>query len=165
MILYLHKIGALLFRNKIPILPKIIEGIIFIIFNSRIPSNVKIGKGSYFAYQGLSTLLVSKTTIGKNCFIGMRITTGRNHPYKDVPEIKNNVFIGANSVLIGPIIIEDNVIISPNSLVNKSVPEGAIVGGIPAKIIGWTSQLDYNILDNPKYKEGKMPYLKENNNK
>ena len=42
---------------------------------------------------------------------------------------------------------------------DKSIPKGAIVGGCPAKIIGWRKKLDYKIEDNPKYKEGIMPYL------
>lgn len=161
--LTLYRIAHFFFKLNIPIIPRIIEGIIFLFFNSRIPSDVEIGKGSYFAYKGLSTLLVRGTIIGKNCFIGMRVTTGRNHPYKDVPQIGDNVFIGTNSVLIGPIMVEDDVIISPNSVVNKSVPKGAIVGGIPAKIIGWKKDLNYEILDNPKYKIGKMPFLIEKN--
>ncbi|MBV5327481.1 MAG: hypothetical protein JZU65_07565, partial [Chlorobium sp.] len=84
----------------------------------------------------------------------MRVTTGRNFPYKNVPTIGNKVWIGANSVIIGPVVIEDNVIISPNSFVNKSIPEGAIVGGIPAKIIGWVNDLQYDIFNNSKFKNG-----------
>ena len=157
----LYRIGVFFYRYKIPLLPKIVEVIIFLIFNSRIPSSVLIGKGSYFAYRGLSTLLVAGTQIGEGCSIGMRVTTGRNFPYKDVPKIGNKVWIGTNSVIIGPIVIEDNVIIAPNSFVNKSIPENAIVGGNPAKIIGNIKNLDYDIFSNPKYKEGTMPFLKD----
>lgn len=107
----LHNIQHFLFKNKIPLLPRFFEALIFLLFNSRIPANVEIGKGSKFAYQGLSVLLVKGTKIGKNCIIGMRVTTGRKFPYKEVPKIGDNVWIGVNSVLIGPIIIEDNVIL------------------------------------------------------
>jgi len=93
----------------------------------------------------------------------MRVTTGRNFPYKNVPNIKNNVWIGANAVIIGPVIIEDDVIIAANSLVNKSVPKGAIVAGNPARIIGFKKDLEYNIFDNPQYKEGYAEYLKNSN--
>ncbi len=144
---------------RIPIVPKILEGFIFLLFDSRIPSSVIIGKGSRFAYQGLSSLLVKGTEIGENCMIGMRITTGRNFPYRDVPKIGNRVWIGTNAVIIGPVIIEDDVIIAPNSLVNKSVPKGKIVGGNPARIIGNVSDLDYNIFDNVKSKVGRAPFL------
>lgn len=155
----LYRIGNYFYKKRIHFFAKIMEGLIFLIFNSRIPSNVVIGKGSKFAYQGLSTLLVKGTIIGSNCIIGMRVTTGRKFPYKNVPNIGNNVWIGVNSVIIGPVIIEDNVIVAPNSLVNKSVPTGAIIAGNPAKIIGWVKDLDYNIFENPKYKEGTTSFL------
>jgi serine acetyltransferase len=45
----------------------------------------------------------------------------------------DNVVIGANSVVIGPIDICDNVIISAMSLVNKSITEPGVYGGIPAR--------------------------------
>ena len=126
-------------------------------FNSRIPADVAIGKGSVFAYRGMSTLLISGTEIGKDCFIAMRVTTGRNFPYKNVPKIGNKVWIGTNSVILGPVIIEDNVIIAPNSFVNKSVPANTIIGGNPARIIGSTLSLEYDIHENIQSKEGIMP--------
>lgn len=155
----LYRIANFFFIKKIPLIPYLIEGIIFLLFNSRIPSDVTIGKNTKFAYKGMSTLLAHGTIIGYGCLIGVRVTTGRRFPYKNVPKIGNRVWIGANSTLIGPIVIEDNVIISPNSLVNKSVPKGAIIGGSPAKILGWVNDLDYDIFDNPKYKEGNANYL------
>lgn len=155
----LYRIGNYFYLKKIPFIPIIFETLIFLLFNSRIPTDISIGQGSRFAYKGLSTLLVHGTEIGDNCLIGMRVTTGRKFPYKNVPKIGNNVWLGTNSVIIGPVIIEDNVIIAPNSLINKSVPKGAIVGGNPARIIGWTKNLDYNIFDNPKYKEGSAQFL------
>jgi serine O-acetyltransferase len=83
--------------------------------------------------------------------IGMRLTTGRNFPYMDVPKIGNKVWIGANSAIIGPVIIEEEVIIAANSLVNKSVSRGAIIAGNPAIIFGCRKDLEYDIFDNPKY--------------
>lgn len=56
-------------------------------------------------------------------------------------------------------ILEDDVVIAGNSFVNRSVPKGAIVAGCPAKIIGWRKNLDYAIETNPKYKDGRMPFL------
>lgn len=51
-------------------------------------------------------------------------------------EIGNNVFIGAGATLIAPVKIGDNCIIAAGAVVNKDVPSGSIVGGVPAKIIG-----------------------------
>lgn len=80
-------------------------------------------------------------------------------PYKECPRIGNNVYIGSGVVIQGPVIIEDNVIIAPNAVVNKSVHTNMIVGGIPAKIIGDVTKLDYDIFANESWKEGHKPFL------
>lgn len=51
-------------------------------------------------------------------------------------EIFDNVFIGAHSIIMGGITIGPNAIVAAGSVVTKDVPEGVIVGGNPAKVIG-----------------------------
>jgi serine O-acetyltransferase len=154
-----YRISHFLYEIKIPVIPKIIQGIIFVLFNSKVPPDVQIGKGSYFVCKGIGVSLIYGTTIGYNCAIGLRFSTVRNFPYKNVPKIGNNVWTGPNVVIAGPVVVDDNVIIAANSFVNKSIPSGAIVAGNPAKIIGWSKNLDYNIFENPKYKDGIAPYM------
>ena len=133
--------------------------LIFLIFKSKITADSKIGKGKYCVCKGISTVLMPGTEIGENCVLGLRFSTVRQFPYKEVPHLKNNVWVGPNVIIAGPVVIEDDVIIAGNSFVNRSVPQGAIVAGCPAKIIGWRKNLDYAIETNPKYKEGHMPFL------
>lgn len=160
-LIILYRIMRFLYLRRIPLIPQIIQGVIFLLFNSKVTPNSIIGKGSYFVCKGISTIIIPGTSIGDNCVLGIRFSTVRQFPYKNVPFIGNNVWIGPNCVISGPVIIQDNVIIAPNSVVNKSIPEGAIVAGNPAKIIGWVKDLDYNIFENPKYKEGFAPFLED----
>ena len=51
-------------------------------------------------------------------------------------KIGNNVFIGAGSVILPNVTIGDNVIVGANSTITKSIPEGKIVAGSPARIVG-----------------------------
>lgn len=51
-------------------------------------------------------------------------------------EIMDNVFIGAHSVIVGDVKIGPNAIIGAGSVVTKDVPEGAVVAGNPAIVIG-----------------------------
>ena len=81
--------------------------------------------------------------------------------YKNVAKIGNNVWIGPNVTIQGPVIIEDGVVIAPGSVVNKSVPANAIVAGVPAKIIGFTTDLNYNIMDNEATKGGYFPFMED----
>lgn len=157
----LYRIERWLFKKHIPLLPKIIQGLIFLFFNTKISPETEIGKGSYLVCKGISTVLIPGTVIGNNCVLGLRFSTVRQFPYKDVPRLGNNVWIGPNVIVAGPVVVEDDVIIVGNSYLTKSVPKGAIVSGSPAKIVGWRKDLKYDINTNPKYLEGVMPYLKD----
>ncbi len=61
---------------------------------------------------------------------------GRIAPVK----IGNRVFIGANSTILMNTTIGDDVIIGAGSLVTGNIPSDSIVAGVPAKVIGKTSE-------------------------
>ena len=50
--------------------------------------------------------------------------------------VGNNVFIGFNATIMPGVKIGNNVIVGAAALVSKDVPDNAIVGGVPARIIG-----------------------------
>lgn len=155
----LHRLGYWAYCRKIPLIPGIIKLLMLLIYNSRISPSCKIGKGSFLAYKGIGVLIVSGTEIGKNCSIGAGCKIVRKFPYKNVPVIGNNVYLGPGCVICGPVKIGDNVVVAPNAVVNNSVHDGDIVGGIPARVLGNVRDLDYDILDNPQFKEGWAEYL------
>lgn len=49
--------------------------------------------------------------------------------------IGNNVFIGAESVVLPGVTIGDNVIIGANSTVTRDIPSGSVAAGSPARIL------------------------------
>tara|TARA_R110002050_G_scaffold300443_1_gene469815 strand:- start:1459 stop:1974 length:516 start_codon:yes stop_codon:yes gene_type:complete len=73
---------------------------------------------------------------------------------KDIPdfdtfgkiEIKDNVYIGNNVLIMPGVTINSNVIIAAGSVVTRSIPEGKIIGGNPAKEIGEVSNLRERLL-------------------
>lgn len=151
--------GHFLWTHRIPLLPKIFQAIIFVVYGSAISYKVKIGKGSFFNHKGFGVLINDNVVIGDNCKIGNNVSIVGQGPYKNAPILKNRVYVGPGAVIQGPVIIESNTIIAPNAVVNKSVPEYAIVAGIPAKIIGWSNNLDYDIFADEDWKEGYKPFL------
>ncbi len=60
---------------------------------------------------------------------------GRRYRYQKIV-IGNEVFIGADSVIMPGVKIDDKVVVAAGSVVTKSIPEGSVVAGVPAKIIG-----------------------------
>ena len=52
--------------------------------------------GAAVMCKGISTVLIPGTEIGENCVLGLRFSTVRQFPYKEVPCLKNNVWVAQN---------------------------------------------------------------------
>lgn len=78
-----------------------------------------------------------ETKIGANCtlrsftVIGNKATGVRNSS----PTIGNNVDVGCNVTIIGPITIGDNVKIGAGSVVITDIPSNSICVGNPARVV------------------------------
>ena len=108
-----------------------------------LPFKTKVGKG-LIIYHGQAMVINDGTIIGENCTIRHCTTIGskqnENGSYSSCPVIGNNVDIGSNVCIIGPITIGNNVKIGAGSVVIKNVPDNVIVVGNPARIIKTTSE-------------------------
>ncbi|MEL6143583.1 MAG: serine acetyltransferase [Bacteroidota bacterium] len=131
----LHRLSHYCYRRKLPILPRLFRFLIFLLYNSDVPSSVRIGKGTLFSHSGVGVVIHHKAVIGDNCIIGQGITIGGRSRHPDVPVIGDKVYIGAGARVLGPITIGNGVIIGPNAVVIKDVADHTIVGGIPAKVL------------------------------
>ena len=73
---------------------------------------------------------------------------GRIGPVK----IGDRVFVGANTTILMNTTIGNDVIIGAGSLVTGNIPDDSIVAGVPAKVIGKTS--DYIAREKERMKNG-----------
>jgi putative colanic acid biosynthesis acetyltransferase WcaB len=105
---------------------------------TELPYKLKIGK-NFLLYHGQALVINDGTVIGSNCTIRHCTTIGnkknKNGTFTNSPVIGNNVELGSNVCVIGPIIIGDNVVIGAGSIVVKDVPPNCIIAGNPAKVI------------------------------
>ena len=104
-------------------------------YGFQISARTQIDGGLYLGHWG-AIVINPKAKIGKNCNIAQGVTIGQTNRGENagVPVIGNNVWIGANAVIVGGITIGDNVLIAPNSYVNRSVASHSIVVGNPMSI-------------------------------
>tara|TARA_R110001592_G_scaffold148193_1_gene372971 strand:- start:2835 stop:3266 length:432 start_codon:yes stop_codon:yes gene_type:complete len=141
--MFLYRLGNKLHNNRIPFLPKVINGLIRLIHNCAIYSETQIGEGTIFGYGGIAVVIHKRTVIGKNCIIGSNVTIGGRSRSIEVPVIGDDVYIATGAKILGAIYIGDNCVVGANAVVIKDVPANSVVAGIPAKII----KTDINISD------------------
>ncbi|MFI4912712.1 MAG: acyltransferase [Sedimentisphaeraceae bacterium JB056] len=115
--------------------------------NVSIGSDVCIGFGANFIAQESYIKIGNKVMFGPNVVI-----RGGNHntsvigrymydvhekrPEDDQPVIiQDDVWVGTNVTILKGVTVGRGAIIAAGSVVNKDVPEYAIVGGVPAKVI------------------------------
>ena len=61
---------------------------------------------------------------------------------KLVNKIGNDCWFGSNVTLIGGVEVHDGAVVLAHAVVTKDVPPYAIVGGVPAKVIGYRYDVD-----------------------
>lgn len=120
-------------------------------YNCDISPNIKIGDHSEF---GQGCLIHANVEIGSYVIMGpdVKIYT-RNHNFADLSRpialqgkstksttIGDDVWIGANVIITAGVKVQSHAIIAAGSIVTKDVPEYAIVGGNPAKIIRYRNE-------------------------
>jgi acetyltransferase-like isoleucine patch superfamily enzyme len=113
--------------------------------NSRIVigDNVLINNNFFAISDGEGIYIGDNTLIGTNCEI---IDSDFHELAPDkrtggVPATKKvtlgkNVFLGNNVKITKGVTLGDNVVVANGSVVGSSFPDNAIIGGVPAKIIG-----------------------------
>ncbi len=139
-----RKIHILLLRQLLLLFCLIWQKIIEILTGISIPASVSIGHSFYIGHFG-GIILNAKTIIGNNCNIAQNVTIGVSGigERRGVPVIGNNVYIGANSVIAGKILVKDNVVIGACSFLNKDVDEKSVLLGVPAVIVSQKGSEDY----------------------
>lgn len=98
---------------------------------------------------GIHNTIIGPVTIGNHVNLAQGITvTALNHNFKDTSlrideqgfstkpiVIEDDVWIGANAVILPGVTIGKHVVVAAGAVVTKDVPDNNIVGGVPAKEI------------------------------
>ncbi|MFB9077325.1 serine O-acetyltransferase [Flavobacterium procerum] len=112
------------------------QKIIEILTGISIPSSVTIGHSFYIGHFG-GIIINANVIIGNNCNISQGVTIGVSGigEKRGVPILGNDIYIGANAVVAGKIVLGDNILVSACSLVKDSFPGFSVLSGVPAVVI------------------------------
>lgn len=97
----------------------------------------KIGKG-FFIDHGMGVVIGETAQIGKDCVLFHGVTLGGtgHHKGKRHPTLGNNVMVGAQATILGPLKIGDNSKIGAETvIIMHDVPPNSTVVGAPGKIV------------------------------
>jgi serine O-acetyltransferase len=101
-----------------------------------IGGNATIGRRLCIEHHGC-IVIHGATVIGDDCLIRHGVTlgnTGSDDPL-GAPTIGDRVQLGAGAKILGRVRVGNDVIIGANAVVIQDVPDNAVVGGVPARIL------------------------------
>ncbi len=120
--------GAII-RDKVNIGDRVV-----IMMGAIINIGASIGEGTMI---DMGAVLGGRATVGKNCHIGAgAVLAGVIEPPGARPVvIEDNVFIGANAVILEGVQIGKGSLVAAGAVVIEDVPENVVVAGVPGEII------------------------------
>jgi serine O-acetyltransferase len=135
LLLKIHRVAHWLWQRHVPLLPRVLALFSRVVFAAELPHQTKVGRGVKLYHSGLGTVIHPRAVIGNNVGIAQGVVIGGRSNFHDVPVIEDDVLIGAGAKVLGPIRIGRGAIVGANAVVLSDVPAGAVVGGIPARIL------------------------------
>ena len=113
----------------------------FLSFFARWFTGIEIHPGAvigkrFFIDHGMGVVVGETAVIGDDCTLYHGVTLGGTSWQKGKrhPTLANGVVVGAGAKVLGPIDIGNDARIGSNSVVVRSVPDGATIVGIPGRI-------------------------------
>ncbi len=106
------------------------------------PMQMSFGK-NVFINHSFTAMSIGGIDIEDNVQIGPHVTiVTDNHDFRNryvlecrTVHIRRNAWIGADATIMPGVTIGENAVVAGGAVVTKDVPDGAIVGGNPAKVI------------------------------
>jgi len=101
-----------------------------------LPRTTKVGRRLTIGHQG-GIVIHNSSHIGDDCIIRQNVTLGAAsvETVQHGPTLMNRVEVGCGAVIMGNIVIGDDVRIGPNAVVTMNIPAGSTVVAPPPRIV------------------------------
>lgn len=126
------------------------------------PINIIIGSNTIINTKTLLDGRGDILKIGNNVDIAREVNiwtmehdpNDKNHSSRSAQTIiEDYVWIASRATILPGVTVHKGAVIACGAVVTKDVPENSIVGGVPARIIGYRdNQLSYNLWYKPRYR-------------
>lgn len=134
--LWCHRLAHWLWQHRLRFLARALSHCARFLTGIEIHPGAKIGR-RFFIDHGMGVVIGETAEIGDDVLIYQGVVLGGTtlQKKKRHPTIGNNVVIGSAAILLGPITVGDGARIGANSVVVGSVPPGAVVVGVPGRVV------------------------------
>jgi len=134
--LLLHRLAHQLYRQRVPLIPRLISHLGRFFTGIEIHPGAQIGQGLFIDH-GMGVVIGETAIIGDYSLIYQGVTLGGTGKEigKRHPTIGKNVVVGAGAKVLGNINVGDNVRIGAGSVVLRHVPSDCTVVGIPGRVV------------------------------
>lgn len=124
-------------ERRIPLVPRLLEALIFLLFNSSIPVEAEIGEGSRCGHRGIAVVIDPRARIGARCLIRAQVVIGGGGRggRSGAPRIGDDVSFGVGAKVLGPVEVGDRVVVGANAVVVDNIPADSVAVGVPARIV------------------------------
>jgi len=110
-----------------------VEVLVKILAKSELLETTQLDGGVYLSDRGY--IMLGARRVGHGSMIHHNVTIGSDMATGGLPEIRENVWIGPDSIIFGGITIGEGSTILPSSVLTRNVPPHSVVQGNPARVI------------------------------
>lgn len=108
---------------------------------------LRIGHGTNVNGLGTRILVAERVTIGEGCTFSWDVQVldndfhaivvdGQPQPSAAAVTIGDHVWVGTRAIILKGVTIGAGAVVAAGAVVTKDVPAGAVVAGVPAKVVG-----------------------------
>lgn len=126
-----------LYKIKLRFIARMVSQFMRFLTGLEIHPGAQISKGLFIDH-GMGVVIGETAIIGKNCVLFHGVTLGGTgkHIGKRHPTIGDNVLIGTQATLLGPLVVGSNVKIGAETvIINHDVPKNCTVVGAPGRVV------------------------------